>query len=348
MTKWHENNETATHTKIKLKKSFTNRFSLNFGAEHFTSDFNETFKDTNDFSFDSNYTDNLTATFAEANIFFSNKFALKLGARAEYSSLLNDITFSPRVAIAHKNNEHSQFSFAYGDFYQNPSRDYLKFETNLQPQKTSHYILNYQSIKNKKTFRIEAYYKDYKNLVKFNTNLPQFNSEYTNLGGGHATGLDIFWRANKSIKNLDYWASYSYLDTKRDHRNFRERATPNFAAKHNASLVTKYFIKDLRSQVGLSYSYASGRPYNNPNTPDFFAEKTKSYNNLSFNWAYLISQQKILFFSVNNIAGFNNINGYQYANTPDATGNFNRRTIRPTADSFFFVGFFWTLSKNKT
>jgi len=343
-----ENNETATHTKIKLKKSFTNRFSLNFGAEHFTSDFNETFKDTNDFSFDSNYTDNLTATFAEANIFFSNKFALKLGARAEYSSLLNDITFSPRVAIAHKNNEHSQFSFAYGDFYQNPSRDYLKFETNLQPQKTSHYILNYQSIKNKKTFRIEAYYKDYKNLVKFNTNLPQFNSEYTNLGGGHATGLDIFWRANKSIKNLDYWASYSYLDTKRDHRNFRERATPNFAAKHNASLVTKYFIKDLRSQVGLSYSYASGRPYNNPNTPDFFAEKTKSYNNLSFNWAYLISQQKILFFSVNNIAGFNNINGYQYANTPDATGNFNRRTIRPTADSFFFVGFFWTLSKNKT
>ncbi len=343
-----ENKETASHTKIKLKKSFTNRFSLNFGAEHFISDFSETFKDASNFSFDTGYTDNLTATFAETDIFFSNKFALKLGARAEYSSLLNNVTLSPRVTVAHKNNEHSQFSFAYGDFYQNPSRDYLKFDAGLKPQKTSHYILNYQSIKNKKTFRIEAYYKDYKSLVKYNTELPVFDAEYTNFGKGYATGLDIFWRDNKSIKNLDYWASYSYLDTKRNDRNFRESATPNFAAKHNLSLVTKYFIEDLRSQVGVSYNYASGRPYDNPNTPEFFAEKTKSYNNLSFNWAYLITQQKILFLSINNIASINNINGYQYANTPDATGNFNRRTIRPTADSFFFVGFFWTISKNKT
>jgi len=205
-------------------------------------------------------------------------------------------------------------------------------------------LLNYQFLDNGKTFRAEAYYKDYSGLVKYNTELPQFDSQYSNNGSGYASGLDLFWRDNKSIENLDYWVSYSYLDTERDFRNFREQATPNFASKHNLSVVTKYWVNKLRSQVGLSYNYGSGRPYDNPNTADFLAEKTKSFNNLSLNWAYLIDQQKILYLSVNNILSFNNINNYQYANTPNIDGVFDRQAIRPAADSFFFVGFFWTIS----
>ncbi len=79
----------------------------------------------------------------------------------------------------------------------------------------------------------------------------------------------------------------------------------------------------------------------------FLNEKTKSYNNLSLNWAYLISSQKILYASVNNVLGYKNNNGYQYANTPDVNGNFNRRALQPATDQFFFVGFFWTISDNK-
>ena len=75
---------------------------------------------------------------------------------------------------------------------------------------------------------------------------------------------------------------------------------------------------------------------------------TKSYNSISLNWAYLISQQKILYLSVNNVLGFKNINGYQYADTPDINGDFSRRSLRPAADQFFFVGFFWTISDDKT
>ena len=75
--------------------------------------------------------------------------------------------------------------------------------------------------------------------------------------------------------------------------------------------------------------------------------KTKSYNNFSVNWAYLISQQKILFFSVTNIAGIKNVYGYNYSNTKDNNGVFQSQAIVPTADRFFFVGFFWTLSKDK-
>ena len=34
-------------------------------------------------------------------------------------------------------------------------------------------------------------------------------------------------------------------------------------------------------------------------------------------------------------------------NTPNPAGTFNRQAIIPSADSFFFVGFFWTISDNK-
>ncbi len=336
--------ETASHIKLKLKKSFSPKFQLNFGTEYFLTDYEDTFIGQDNLAFTNGYRDNLAALFSEADVFFTNSFALKLGARAEYSDVLNDFNLAPRISLAYKSSEKGQFSLAYGDFYQNPITDYLRFDQELLTEKTSHYILNYQYLGDGKTFRAEAFYKDYDNLVKFDTRQAQFNSNFNNLGEGYATGLDMFWRDNKSIRNLDYWISYSYLDTERDFQNFPERVTPNFAAKHNFSVVTKYWVDKWRSQVGFSYTHASGRPYDNPNTPDFMAEKTKAFNNLSFNWAYLISQQKILYFSVNNVLGFNNVNGYQYADTPNMDGIFDRRTIRPPADTFFFVGFFWTIS----
>jgi len=342
-----DSKETASHLKLKFRKNFNSKFQLNLGAEYFRTDLEDTFKDSDGFTFNSGYKDQLGALFSEADIYFSNRFALKLGMRGEYTAVLDGYNLAPRLSLAYKSSEKGQFSLAYGDFYQNPIRDYLRFEQGLLAEKASHYILNYQFLGDGKTFRAEAYYKDYDHLVKFDTERAQFDSDYNNLGNGYASGLDLFWRDNKSFKYLDYWVSYSYLDTERDYQNFSERATPGFAVKHNFSAVTKYWVNDWRSQLGLSYTYASGRYYNNPNTPEFLAEKTRAFHNLSFNWAYLISQQKILYFSVNNLLGFNNINGYQYANAPNTEGVFERRAIRPPADTFFFVGFFWTISSDK-
>lgn len=336
--------ETASHIKLKMKKSFSNRFNLSFGSEFFLKEYKENFSDNAGFEADNNFNDRLWAGFAEADIFFSNQFAMKLGLRGERSRIIDSYTLAPRVSLAYKTGEKGQFSLAYGDFYQNPLNEVLRFNPQLDSEKTSHYILNYQYLNDGMTFRAEAYYKDYDDLVKFNTELPMFNSEFSNTGLGYATGLDVFWRDNKSINNLDYWISYSYLNTERDYRNFRNQATPNFAPTHNLSIVTKYWVDDLRSQIGLSYGYNSGRPYDNPNSEEFLAEKTRSFNNVSLSWSYLIDQQKILFISVNNVLGFENINDYQYANVPNVNGVFDRRAITPAADSFFFVGFFWTIS----
>lgn len=342
-----DDKEHSFHAKLKLKKRFNSRFKLNFGVEQFLTDFNEDFANP---SFEASYgfNNNITAGFAEADLVFSKDLAFKVGLRADYSSIFESLNIAPRAAVAYKVSDNAQLSLAYGNFYQNPNSGALKFTQDLEPQMTSHYIFNYQYVNDGRIFRAELYRKDYDNLVKFDTQFEQFDSNFNSGGSGYAQGLDVFWRDNTSIKNLDYWMSYSLLDTQRDHRNFSNAAQPNFASKHNFSVVGKYWVEGLKSQIGLDYVHASGRPYTNPNTNQFLGERTKSFNSVSFNWAYLLSQQKILYFSVNNVFGFNNINGYQYSNTQNSNGNFSRRALTPAADQFFFVGFFWTISENKT
>lgn len=344
-----KNNDNSAHVKVKLRKRYSNRFKLNFGAEYFITDFNEEFISTINGNFDYGFQNNISGVFTEADIFFSKKLASKIGVRVEHSELLNQTTISPRASIAYKSGDNSQFSFAYGQFYQNPNSGFLKFSDNFVAESTSHLIANYQYVKDKQIFRVEAYYKDYDNLVKFDTEFADFSSNYNSNGSGFAKGIDVFWRDNQSIKNTDYWISYSYLDTERDYRNYPETARPGFASKHNLSVVTKHWIEKWKSQVGFSYNYASGRNYTNPNQPGFLNQQTKSYNSISLNWAYLIDQQKILYFSVNNVLGTKNVFGYNYANQPNINGTFAREAIVPNADQFFFVGFFWTISDdNKT
>ncbi len=312
--------ETAMHAKVKLKKQFSNRFKISFGSEYFYTKFTEAYTATETFNY--GFNNSLFATFLEADIFFSKKLATKIGVRQAYSVLLKETTLSPRISFAYKSGKNTQFSLAYGQFYQNPRNEYLKFNTHLKAAYTTQYIANFQYVKKEQIFRIEAYYKAYKNLVKYNTEMPQFNSVYSNLGSGYAKGIDVFWRANQKIKNTDYWVSYSYIDTERDYKNYTMLATPNFAPKNNLSVVAKHWLADWKSQIGFSYDFASGRNYTDPNLGGFLNQQTKSYNSVSVNWAYLIDQQKILYFSVNNLLGTQNIFNYRYKNEPNNSGIF--------------------------
>lgn len=342
-----ENVEHASHMKLKLSNRISKKIKLSFGADYFMTKFDEDYNQNLGNTFSSGYDANIVAVYGEMDVFFSKKLAAKVGFRVSNNDLLQEFNLSPRASVAYKTGKFSQVSFAYGDFVQAPRADYLKYNHQLETENTAHYILNYEYNRQGKTFRTEAYYKKYNNLVKFDTETAQFNSVYDNSGSGYAKGLDVFWRDNKSFKNLQYWLSYSFIDSQRDYRNFSQEVTPSFVAKHTASLVTKYWINGLRSQVGLTHSFTSGRPYNNPNETIFMNGKTKAYNNLSLSWAYLMSPQKILYLSVSNVLGTQNIFGYEYANSPDANGVYKSKPIVPTADRFIFVGFFWTISKDK-
>lgn len=334
--------ENAFHSKLTLTKPISTKVKTSFGMEYFHTKFDQDFS-----QFNSGYNSNIAAVFSETDVFFSKDLVAKIGLRYSKNYMLNESSISPRLALAYKIAKNKQFSMAYGNFDQAPKKEYLLFTDQLQAEKAQHYILNYEYAKDKQFFKAEVYYKNYDNLVKYNTAMPIYNSNYNNNGTGYAKGLELFWRDSKNIKNLEYWISYSFIDTKRDYQNFATKATPSFVADHTMSLVTKYWIQDWRSQIGTTYTFASGRPYDNPNSVDFMSGKTKSYNNFSANWAYLISPQKILFFSVTNVFGIDNVYGYNYANKPNSGGVYERQAITPTADRFFFIGFFWTISQDK-
>lgn len=342
-----DNCEHATHFKLKLKNKISERIKISFGADYFTTNFDETFSQNAGSAFKNGYDANIAATFVESDIFLSKKFAIKAGMRVSSNQYIKELDISPRISLAYKVSKNGQFAFAYGDFAQAPRQEFLKYSNNFVSEKATHYILNYLYSKSGQTFRAEIYEKDYRDLVKQDTPGAQFNSVFSNNGSGYARGLDLLWRDNTNIKNLEYWCSYSYIDSKRDFRNFPKAVTPSFVATHTASLVTKYWINDWKSQIGFTHTFSTGRPFNDPNTTEFMNGKTKAFNNLSFNWAYLLTTQKIIYFSMTNILATKNVFGYEYANSPDANGVYASRPIIPLADRFFFVGFFWTISKDK-
>ncbi|MFM2214500.1 MAG: hypothetical protein RL427_1763 [Bacteroidota bacterium] len=338
------NGEHAAHLKVKLTKKLSDRIKLNFGSDYFITNYDEDFNIT----LRNGYDANIAAVYTEADIFFSKNLAAKVGVRASNNNYIQENTLDPRASIAYKVSKNSQFSFAYGNFEEAPKAEYLKYSSKFKNEKAAHYILNYQYVKGTRTLRAELYLKEYNDLVKFDTPSVQYETKFNNKGTGYAKGLDVFWRDGSSIKNLEYWISYSYIDTKRDYKNYSSEVTPSFVAKQNVSIVTKYWINDWKSQLGLTQQFSTGRPYNNPNEPVFMNSLTKSYSSLSFSWAYLLTQQKILYFSVSNVLGTKNIYGYNYATTANIdTGLFDRKEIIPTADRFFFIGFFWTISDNK-
>lgn len=290
--------------------------------------------------------DRLYTGFLEAEINIGSRFAARAGGRYEYSGLLERSNIAPRLSLAYKTGKFSQVSMAYGTFYQTPLDDYLLFTNNLSFENSTHYIVNYQIMKDRRIFRIEAYHKQYDNLVKFETLHNPKPETYNNHGKGYARGIDVFFRDQKTFSNGDYWISYSYIDTQRDYKNYPVEAVPTYVSNHNFSFVYKYWIEKISSQVGGSYSFASGRTYYNPNNEDFLKDKTKPYHDFSINISYLTDIFKkftIIHLSVSNLFGLDQVYQYNYQAVPGPGGIYPSYEVKPPAKRFVLLALFMSI-----
>ena len=332
------------HVKVVADYQHSDRLAFLFGSEVIKTTLDQSLRDESE-QFDQSFNETLTASFLETELFASSALAFKAGMRLERTNLSGRTTAAPRFSSAYKTGENSQISLAYGRFYQTPSDQIQLTAPDVEPEMAQHYIANYQWVKEGQSFRIEAYEKQYDDLVRYTSVFDPATFQFD--GNGHARGVDLFWRDNKTFSNMDYWVSYSFLQTEREHRDYPGSFTPSFASTHNFSFVMKKFINDIKSQVGVTYSFASGRPYNDLNSDEFLGGRTPAYHDLSFNISYLYNNQVIVHAMVNNVLGINNIFGYEYADQPDESGVYARRAITPPAPRFIFLGVFITLSKNK-
>ncbi len=322
---------------------------------------NQTLEKLNFGQISKNYQDLISSVFVETDLGFSNHFSAKIGVRGEHSSYLNKSNFAPRFALAYRLAKDWTTSFAYGLFYQNPESTYVNSTADLDFQRSQHFIFQVQRSTEGRSLRFEAFYKQYDALIKTQNIVPdseqnqQVQNAFNNNGNGFAKGLELFWRDKKTFKNIDYWVSYSFLNSKRDFLNYPVSLKPNFAAEHTVSLVAKRFIPKWKTGINLSYTYAKGRPYYDIITQNDIniirsEGRLKDYNSLNLSLNYLPNLGKkdakaftIFVVSVSNVLGNKNMYGYSFSQN----GSRNSAVV-PPVNTFVFVGMFISFGVDKT
>jgi len=336
----------GTHAKLSLKYRISEKVRLLGGTEWYARTYGQEFPQSESLEFTS-YTNHTLTGFLEAELYASSRFITRVGTRLEYSDYLDRASLAPRISTAYKLGNKSQLSLAYGWFFQDPDNQFLLHTNSLEYERADHFTFNYMMTGDKRMMRAEAYFKQYKNLVKYGISDDYNYSFVNNQGDGYAYGLDFFWRDRKSIKNGEYWISYSYIESIRDYLDYPNEAVHNYTSKHNLTLVYKHWFDRLRSQLGVNFSVASPRYYNNPNSEIYNGEKTMAYQSLNVNWSYLLKQHVIIYATVSNVLGSEQQYGYEYTSIPDEEGVYRSAPIIPGAKRWFLIGCFITLSKNK-
>jgi len=352
------------NAKAVITNYCSHSITLRFGGEYTFSNDNYNYSDST-----INIKDNLFATFLESDIKLTSKIAAKIGVRYENSLLFNRSDIAPRISMAYRFNDAGQINIAYGLFYQEPnynavyssifqdntiitnSPSFLQQYKDLTFSYAAHYIINYTKKANNRLFRIEAYYKQYYDLIK---TYPVLN----NNGSGYARGVELFWRDKKTINNLDYWITYTFIDTKREYLDYPGQLKPTFATPNSFSIVAKRYFENLNTSFNAAYSFATGRPYydirtnNTTQGPQIYDQgTTPAYNSLNLSISYLLTFFKkwknkdfsIIAFGVNNVLGSNQVFGYSYSYNGD-----NRMAITLPAKRNFFIGLFMTFGTNRT
>lgn len=333
-----------THAKGVIVKDFSDRFSVKNGLEHYHSVYTEENKTAEQ---ERSINENTANHFIESDYYLSKNLVFRAGLRTTYNSVLEKFWTTPRASVAYKAGKNAQLSFAYGEFKQLAKPEIRIQNKDLDNGESSHFILNYLYSKKGRTFRTEAFYKSYDQLIRYDSAISQTLYGLNNNGSGYAQGFDFFYRDNKSLRGTDFWITYSFTDSERHLNNFETKVTPGYAPKHNASVVMKRFIQALNSQLGFSYSWNSGYNYHNPNLAGEMQSTTRDYNNLSLSWSYLPMPNLIIHFECSNVLGYNNEFGYQYSAQPNQQGQYESLPIQQVADRFLFLGIFWTISKDK-
>ena len=158
--------------------------------------------------------ENIFSGFAETDIYLTNDIAAKDWCKGRAFQLLDKWNIAPRISLAYKFRITASY-LLHMEFFTRIPKKIPAFYQSIAFCTRQHIIyLQYQKITNHRTFRPKYFIK---NIMIFLKQAVIMADEVAinNNGYGDAKGIEFFWRDKKTIKNVDYWISYSYLDTKR-------------------------------------------------------------------------------------------------------------------------------------
>lgn len=338
----YEQHKITTGLKLSFSGPLSEKIGLNVGADLFMKNLNQVYTSLpGEGAFTTGFRSPVWAIYAETEIELTKRISSRIGARFETLTLSSEVYLSPRLALAFKSSKYSQISLGYGQFYQQAQDDFLLYNNDLKSEMAEHLIVNFQYNRNSRIFRIEAYYKLYDNLIKYDYLHAIEANAYNNNGAGYAQGVDLFFRDNKTLKNGDFWLSYSLMNSEREYQDYSVAMTPHYLSRHNLSLAYKHYIELTDSYLSVGYSFSSARPYVNPNISPTVQQETRAFHSLDFSifhFTEIFGKFTMLFAQVTNVLGSDNIYGYRFATIPDNSGMYRSEPVLPVSKRFFLVG----------
>lgn len=333
--------ERELHLKAKLEKSVSKFFKVRGGLEAYLNTYEREYSDFNGISLqDDKLAHNLYAAYWDNQFKLVKNLYANLSARVEFADFIDRWNFSPRFSLNYLKNGF-QFSGIVGKYYQSQENPLLIAANNFSRQESAvHYILGGSYDMDGTLFKLEAYKKDYEGLALMEDNI------YTSKGFGSSKGIDVYLMGKLYCKRLEYTLSYSYNDSERLYKDYPVEAIPLFSTKHNANISLKYVLPSIRTYIGAAYTYASGRPYKNPNKTGFINSETDGYHSLDLNVTFLASKKLIVHAYTTNLFGRDNVYGYNYADQADSDGVYARNPIVNSRKRFFFLGLFFSLKND--
>lgn len=353
-----QNKGSYVNFKTTLETKLSPNFLLNTGFEFQNTLENNHFSTFQNDDITTEYKNLLSAAFIESTWRATSKLFLTTGLRFENSTWLKKSDLAPRITLGYHLPDDWESFLSYGIFYQNPDSKYLSRQIPLNYQQADQYVLQIQKITADYNFRLEAFYKNYKNLLKTNLIGTEYLYDIQNAtatsGTGCARGFELFWRDRKTFKTVDYWISYSYLDTKRDFLDYPALLFPTFASKHTLSVVAKKFFLPLKTQINLTYTFATGRPYYHIamiNGESVLREHgfLPDYNslNMSINYVPFVGKRNpkntsIFFLSISNLLGYKNVFDYNFLPSGQ------RLPVLPVVNTTIYVGAIFNFGIDRT
>ena len=279
------------------------------------------------------------AAFAEADWFLASRWVLRSGLRVDhYDGQATRI--SPRLQLSYLFSAAHQLALSGGRYVQRQSdRALFGRDAALDPAELGQLGLTYSRTWDGRVLRAEAYAKRYDRLLTTTPGEEAFGLA----GDGFAHGLDLFFRDRKTVRNADFWVSYSFTDAERRRGDLAERAPVPFASRHNVAVVAKRYFPGPGLGLSATYRWHAGRPYDDPNRAERFAGVTPDFHDLSLNVSHITQiagHFTVLFASLTNVTGARQVNQYRFAVAPDVAGDYARLEVDPLFPRFPFVGMF--------
>jgi hypothetical protein len=298
------------HLKAKVSKRLTGFIHLSAGVESFIRRFGNEYADSAIIR-NLSARPGLVSAFAIATLYPVRNLNVDISARTD------NRTLSPRISVNY-NLSGINLSATAGQYVQQPEAEYLYANRNIESARCVQYVAGAKYIHENKIYRVELYYKDYDRL-------PLVDGDRVTSGGyGYSKGLDLYLGDAALFGNVEYQASCSFNLSKRKSGTNRELSMPYYAPRHNASLAVKHTVIPLKSIIGVTCLYASGRPYN--------GGFTEPYNSLDASITYLACPKLIVYGSISNLLGRHN----RFSNAGGAL-------VRPAYDRFIYIGVFISL-----